>query len=122
MKKKMVKTGIGIGAAAAMSIGLTGCPKQADTPPVQEPDQVQVTDDTADEPVDTADTPADDTAPDDDSTADDDSAALDEPPNLPPPNDPGTPDCLGTDQFTEKCGYKSPTKYAVLDPSSIVNA
>ena len=30
-------------------------------------------------------------------------------------------DHLGSDHFTEACGYASPTRYAVLDPKSIVN-
>ncbi len=32
------------------------------------------------------------------------------------------PDCSGKDRFTEACGYGSPTRYAVLDPSAIRNA
>jgi hypothetical protein len=123
MNKKIVNKGIGIGAAAAMSITLSGCPKQADMPPPQEPDQVQVTDDTTDAPpvdtpVDTDDTVADDTAPADDAST----GEIDDLLGPHPTGSLGSDECLGKDQFTEKCGYMSPTKYAVLDPGSIVNA
>lgn len=32
-----------------------------------------------------------------------------------------TVDCSGSKRFTEACGYASPTRYAVLDPGSIAN-
>jgi hypothetical protein len=134
MKKKIVRSGVGIGAAAAMSVGLSGCPKQPESPPPEEPEQVQTVDESTDEePAATDEEPAaadeepaatdeEPAATDEPGDADDTSASADDAPAADEPPQPAIhPDCKGKDQFTEKCGYKSPTKYAVLDPASILN-
>ena len=93
MNKKDIARSVGIGTAALLGLAAPGChhPKPVTPPPVTSP---------ASEPA-TAETPA----------------------TVPATTEPATPapDCNGKDKFTDACGYPSPTRYAVLDPKSIVN-
>ena len=96
--KKIVKTTRTIGTAAALSLGLGGCSSTPPAPPVV-PQGTSTSGGSA-EPTGTAEQPGAGTEP---------SAA------------PLAPDCRGKDQFSEACGYASPTKYAALDPTGIRN-
>ncbi len=98
-RRKIVESTSILGTAAVMTLGLTGCGKQTDTPPASSADDAVMssTDPAAQgqEPAEAAE-------------------GTDTPPAT-------KPDCEGKDAFTEACGYASPTKYAALDPTGIVN-
>jgi hypothetical protein len=91
--KKILKTTGTIGTAAALSLGAAACSKTPPAPNVP--------------PSDTASTGGTEAAPEATAQAND---------------DPNSPDYCKTHQFTEACGYASPTKYAALDPAGIRNS
>ena len=97
--KKIARTTGTLGTAAALSLGVGACSKPPTTPAPEPPSTV--TEGATETP---AATPAEPEA----------SAAATDPTQK--------PDCSGKDQFTEACGYASPTKYAALDPHGIRNA
>ena len=136
MKKKIVRRGIGIGAAAVMSVGLSGCPGKKVEPADEKPAEAQTrsqaksaTTEGSSEPAATQEaTGSDEEASTGEGeqeeatgeSANDDGAEKEEA-GSEKPAVADMPDCKGKDRFTEKCGYKSPTRYAVLDPATIVN-
>jgi hypothetical protein len=98
--KKIAKTTGTIGTAAALSLGLGGCSSTPPAPPVV--------------PQGTSTSGGSEAEP---------NAAPEQPGASSEPTDsPKAPDCRGKDQFTEACGYASPTKYAALDPTGIRNS
>ncbi len=95
--KKIAQTSGTISAAAALSLGLTACGSQPGPPP----------------PVPPTFAPGGGT----------EGATTAEPTtSAEPASTPGKLDCQGKDALKEECGYKSPTKYAALDPDGIRNA
>lgn len=123
--RSITGTAVGLGTAALLGVGGAGCP----TPPATgqpEPAEAGVTQDaTVPEPT----PPAADAAVEPTPPAAD--AVVEPTPPEPvvadagPPPDlggPGAQDpCEGPEQFTERCGYPSPARYAVLHPGRIRN-
>jgi hypothetical protein len=148
MKLKTIKKGVGLGAAAAVSVGLSGCPDKKDEPRGEETSQVQQAEEqdeaaAADEGEQTP--SGDDVQGEGEQTpsGDDVQGEGEQTPSGDDVQGEGeqTPsgddvqggatakepaaqklDCDGKDRFTEKCGYPSPARYGVLDPASIVNS
>ena len=117
-KRSITGTTVGLGTAALLGVGGAGCP----TPPTTgqpEPADAAVTQDAAQpEPPPVEPTEAEaGTSTEPTATQDADDSQL--PTNVGGPA--VTDDCTGPDQFTERCGYPSPARYAVLHPSRIRN-
>jgi hypothetical protein len=101
--KKILKTTGTIGAAAALSLSAAACDK---TPPAANVPPSGTT------PAGSAEAQPSTTAGSAEAQASATAQAT---------SSAQAPDCKGKDQFTEACGYASPSRYAALDPAGIRN-
>ena len=108
MKKRIVDSAGVVGTA--VTLGLAGCGEAAPPPETPETPASEVTSEDQPAPPDMG-GESDDATDSTDST-DATAGAEDTTDGL---------DCEGPAQFTEACGYGSPTRYAALDSNGIVN-
>jgi len=127
-KRNIAGTTVGLGAAALLGAGGGGCPTRPNTGQPGPNDAAVTQDAAAPEPAPIAPDAAveppvepvvGDVGGPPEPPAGQDAAAL--PPEPDPVGPAASDDCSGPAQFTERCGYPAPARYAVLHPGRIRN-
>ena len=122
-KRGFAGTTVGLGTAALLGVGGAGCPTPPTTGQPESADAAVAQDAATAEPTPPPVEPmaADAAAPTEPTEPTPAADAATEP-QLPPGSGPAVEDdCAGPAQFTERCGYPSPARYAVLHPGRIRN-
>ena len=122
--KDLAKASLGVGTAALLGLTSPACssttPQDNETPATQA-DAVQTTEST-ESTTEGAVQPQGEQAAQTEETGEQNEATGEQNEVAQEPAATNEPDCSGSKQFTEECGYGSPTRYAVLHPQRIVNS